>query len=215
MADPNPIYVGSAMGYGGGNTSGFSDTKWNATDESTAIQTEFGYNKIVGFQIFLNKTVGEMMSIANAHSQHDSGVNQTYPIFLDETNKHLVKKVRIINPTFGNTQFPVSEGVVYNNDAGTRRKAAFVVIGNSFSGSMGNEVTDITVPALVNEDVFGSVYVGCTRIDSSRNKAQIKENVLLQLLDASGNPIEMYQPLSSDPQTVFRLIGYELVFGSI
>lgn len=211
---PNDIVVGDTMGYSGANLNSFSDAKWNATSESLALVTAFGYNKIIGFKIYLNKTESERQAIASNSSNYFSGTNKYYPIFLDDSNKHLIKKIRIINPDLADTEYTSdNQGVYYNNNIGTLRKITFVVSGNNFVGATGNRITDITVPPVSNTDItIENLYIGFTRLDATALRANAQGQILLQLLDSNNTPLMMKSVWASEPIDIIRIMAFDVEF---
>lgn len=207
----NPIEVGEVSGFSGGNSNGFSYSKFNSPNEPTALVTEFGYPRIIGFKIYLNKTTLEKQTIAiEPHASL-----YYFPIFVDETNKHLLKRIRVINPNYGNLVYGFeNNGVYYDGDLSTIRKSSFVLIGNSFSGYTGSEFTDITVPDITTDTTIENVFIGLTRLDASRISAKMDSSIGVQYLDNSGNVIRTNSTFTDDPAYIRLLMGYDVSFGT-
>lgn len=205
-----PIQVGEATGFGSSSASGFTDPKFNSSDEPTALVTEFGYPKIIGFKIYLNRTPSEKSAIVSG----TSGDLYYFPIFVDDSNKGLLKKIRIVNPNKGNSEFNFNDGVYYNGDISNARKSSFVILGNSFSGYTGDEITDINLPNITADYTVEDVYIGLTRIDSSKTSAKMKSLIGIQFLDVSNNTIKVNSIFLDDPTEFRVLIGYNVSFGT-
>lgn len=210
---PNDIVVGDTMGYGGADLNSFSDAKWNANSETEAASTPFGYSKIIGVKLYVNKTEAERQTIVSASSDYTSPANQYYPIFVDSTNKHLVKKIRIINPDYADPEYPMNEGLYYNDNVDVRRKCTFVVQGSNFVGDFGNRVTDIPVSPIGDTDVtLGNLYIGCTRLYSGWVHAKLQGHIMIQVLGINDAPFMVRTVWSPDTTSLSRIIGYSVEF---
>lgn len=209
---PNTIIVASSKG-GQSGSPNFDDSKFNASSESIALTTAFGYTKVKGFAIYLNKTFAEKELIFQDYNS-SSQVDKYYPIYVNDGNKHLLKKIRIINPDINDVEYPGYSGVVYNQNVNTKRKGSFVVMGNSFSGNTGNRVTDITVPTITDSDIIiDGIYIGLTRIDSSQAYVNIRAAIFVQFLGVSDLILEVTTLYSSFTNETSGVMGYNYSFG--